>query len=81
MIDRRSFVKLIMAAPAIKCIDVLSSNSKKEGQELPKALLVDPYMVNIRDLTEIKDKRLKGIKIVRVRRPHWGRGESIRKIF
>ena len=84
MIDRRSFVKLLFAAPAIKAIDMVSSNKKEEGEKLPKALLVDPYQVNLRDIVHRRhglDPRLKGIKIIRLRRPSWGRGEPIRKIF
>jgi hypothetical protein len=74
MIDRRSFIKLLMAAPAIKVIDVISPN--KEGP--PKALLVDPYQVNMKDLEDTTwDQPL---KIIRVRRPYWGQGPPIQKI-
>ena len=87
MIDRRDFVKLLFAAPAIKVIDTVSSNKEvKEDEKLPKALLVDPFQVDMRDLTHQKGPKpswmpKEGIKIIRIRRPYWGAGEPIRKIF
>ena len=76
MIDRRNFLKLLMAAPAVKVIDVISPKEEKQ----PKALLVDPFQVNMQDISHIKDPSLKGIKIIRVRRPFWGQGPPIQKI-
>jgi len=77
--DRRTFIKLAMAAPVVKGIDILYPN--KKPQELPKALIVDPYQINIKDLENVKDIGPGKITLVRVRRPFWGAGESIRKIF
>lgn len=86
MIDRRNFVKLLLAAPAIKAIDIVSSNKPVEENKYPKTILIDPYQVNMKDITDPswrkpKDWPKEGIKIIRVRRPLWGRGEAIRKIF
>ena len=87
MIDRRNFVKLLFAAPAIKAIDVVSSNKEvKEDEKLPKALLVDPFQVSMKDLTNMYKSKPKwwpkeGIRLIRIRRPLWGAGEPIRKIF
>lgn len=77
--DRRAFIKLAMAAPIIKCIDMVSSN--KESQEMPKALIVDPYQINMKDLERMEHIGPGKIRIVRVRRPFWGVGEAVRKIF
>ncbi|GAF89706.1 unnamed protein product [marine sediment metagenome] len=74
--ERRDFIKLLFAAPAIKCIDVISPSRKNE---MPKALLVDPYLVSMRDLKELGP--IYPGKVIRVRRPYWGTGEPITKIF
>ena len=80
MLDRRSFIKLMMAAPVVKCIDVIGPNDK---EQMPKALIVDPFQVSMRDLQSMKDndRELSKIRIVRLRRPMWGTGEAIRKVF
>ena len=49
MIGRRNFIKLLFAAPAVKAIDIVASNEQKENK-YPKAILIDPYQVNINDL-------------------------------
>lgn len=77
--NRRSFIKLAMAAPAIKVIDFIAPD--KKPQEMPKALIVDPYMVNMKDLSDIAGIGPGKIRLVRVRRPFWGAGEPIRKLF
>ena len=78
--DRRSFIRMIMAAPAVKAIDIISP-AKSKSQKLPKALLVDPFQINMEDISRIKNPDLKGVKIIRLRRFAWGRGEPIRKVF
>jgi len=75
MMDRRSFIKLLLAAPAAKCIDIVSPD--KNEAKLPEAILVDPYLVSMKDL---ENACLPG-KVIRLRRPAWGRGEPITRIF
>jgi len=75
--DRRSFIKLIATAPAIGCISTIVSNKKDKKSEVPKALIVDPYLVNLKDLREANFPG----RIIRLRRPAWGTGEPIRRIF
>ena len=85
MINRRNFVKLLLAAPAVKAIDVVSSNKSTEENKSPKAILVDPWQVNMRDITHHTGSPTywpdEGIKIIRKRKPAWGKGEPIMKIF
>jgi len=80
MLDRRSFIKLLMAAPVVKCIDMIGPNDK---EQMPKALIVDPYQVSMKDLQAMKDADadISSMKIIRLRRPMWGSGEAIRKVF
>ena len=73
MIDRRNFLKLLMAAPAVKAIDVIVP----EKEKMPKAILVDPYRVNMKDIEHADIPT----KIIRTRRPAWGQGEPITRIF
>lgn len=36
------------------------------------AIVIDPYMINIKDLTNVRPD---SVPIVRIRRPGWGRGD------
>lgn len=80
--DRRSFVKYLLAAPAIAYVGAVGSNKAvAESQKMPKAIVVDPFLVSVNDLRKLKDLGPGKIEVVRLRRPAWGTGDPIRKIY
>lgn len=82
MLERRKFLRMLFAAPAVPVVGMVSSNVKADGtKKIPKAILVDPYQVNMQDLIKMNIPELKDVKIVRVRRSLWGQGEPIKIIY
>jgi len=77
--DRRNFFKYALALPAIPVVSCVSAIGPENKDGIPKALIVDPYQINMEDL--IHSGLPSTIKIIRLRRPKWGMGDPIVKIF
>ena len=76
--DRRTFIKAVLAAPAIAAVGVVGTLGPEKEHDLPNALIVDPYLVNIGD---IKNNISGSVKIIRLRKPAWGQGDAIKKVY